>query len=122
MKKPIEYGEYKEILDIVQRTNVEDSYQDLMGKETKVLDTVNKVVKFHRDEDIKSGEFIYQDMTTTFTRFFDVWKEIIDDYTVVGNKNKSMIEIFTSGDRPIYVGISLMIVGLILFFVESSKW
>jgi len=122
MKKPIEYGEYKEILDIVQRTNVEDSYQDLMGKETKVLDTVNKVVKFHRDEDIKSGEFIYQDMTTTFTRFFDVWKEIIDDYTAVGNKNKSMIEIFTSGDRPIYVGISLMIVGLILFFVESSKW
>jgi hypothetical protein len=122
MKKPIEYGEYKEILDIVQRTNVEDSYQDLMGKETKVLDTVNKVVKFHRDEDIKSGEFIHQDMTTIFTRFFDVWKEIIDDYTAVRGTNKSMIEIFTSGDRPIYVGISLMIVGLILFFVESSKW
>lgn len=122
MKKPIEYGEYKEILDIVQRTNVEDSYQDLMGKETKVLDTVNQVVKFHRDEGIKSMEFIHQDMTTVFTRFFEVWKEIIDDYTAVEGAKKSMIDIIAIGDRPIYVGISLMILGLILFFVESSKW
>lgn len=122
MKKPIEYGEYKEILDIVQRTNVEDSYQDLMGKETKVLDTVNRVVKFYRDEDIKNIEFINHDMNTIFTRFFHVWKEIIDDYTTVSGPNKSITDIFMSDDRPIYVGISLMIIALIIFFIESSKW
>lgn len=120
MKKPIEYGEYKEILDIAQRTNVEDSYQDLMEKEKKVLDTVNKVVKYHRDENIKSEEFVNQDMTTIITRFFDVWKDIIDDYTAVDGPTKSIMEIFTHGDRPIYVGISLIIIALILFFVESS--
>lgn len=120
MKKPIEYGEYKEILDIAQRTNVEDSYQDLMKKEDKVLDTVNQVVKYHRDEDIKSQEFVHQNMKTIVARFFDVWKDIIDEWTVVGKPRRSITDIFTEGDRPIYVGISLMILALILFFIESS--
>ena len=47
MKKPIVYSEYKDILDIANRINVEDSYQDLMKKEDKVLDTVNNVVKYY---------------------------------------------------------------------------
>ena len=118
MKKPIVYGEYKEILDVVSRSNVEDSYQDLMQKEEKVLDTVNNVVKFYRDDDIRNGEFINQDISTVITRYLDVWKEILDDFT--SNKQKSFIYIISKDDRPIYIGITLIIMALFLFFIENS--
>lgn len=120
MKKQIVYGEYKDILDIVNRNNVEDSYQELMQKEGKVLDTVNNVVKYYRDEDIKNGEFINQGISTILTRFFDVWKEIIDDFTSNKKNKNSFIEIVSIDDRPIYIGITLIIIALFLFFIESS--
>lgn len=118
MKKPIVYSEYKEILDIAGRANVENSYQDLMKKEDKVLDTVNNVVKYYRDEDIKNGEFVNQGISTVITRYFDVWKEILDDFT--DTKNKSFVNIISQDDRPIYIGLTLIIVALFLFFIESS--
>lgn len=122
MKKPIEYGEYKEIINILERDNVEDSYQDLMGKEKQVLDTVNKVVKYYRDEDIKAEEFVNQGLGVIYTRFFEVWKDIIDEFTRLGSSSKYTLDIFTKHDRPIYIGISLILVALFLFFIESSKW
>lgn len=118
MKKPIVYGEYKEILDVVNRSNVEDSYQDLMQKEEKVLDTVNNVIKYYRDDDIQNGEFINQGISTIITRYFDVWKEILDDFT--SNKQKSFMNIISKDDRPIYIGITLIIMALFLFFIENS--
>ncbi len=118
MKKPIVYSEYKDILDIANRTNVEDSYQDLMKKEDKILDTVNNVVKYYRDEDIKNGEFINQGIATVITRYFDVWKEILDDFT--NKENKQFIDILSQDDRLIYIGITLIIIALFLFFIESS--
>ena len=121
MKKPIEYGEYKEIIDVLQRTNVEDNYQDLMAKEDKVLETVNTVVKYYRDEDIKDGEFINQGLGRVIVRFLDVWKEIMNDFTDVTRK-KTAYSILTEGDRLIYIGLTLIIVALFLFFVESSNW
>lgn len=120
MKKPIVYGEYKEILDIVNRNNVEDSYQELMQKEEKVLDTVNNVIKYYRDEDIRNGEFINQGINTIITRFFDVWKEIIDDFTSNKKNKKSFVEIVSIDDRPIYIGVTLIIIALFLFFIENS--
>jgi hypothetical protein len=119
MKKVIEYGEYKEILDIVNRTNVEDSYQDLMKKEEKILDTVNNVVKYYRDEDIKNGEFINQGVNTIIYRFFDVWREILDDFT--SNNKLTVTNIMTKDDRVIHIGISMIIIALFLFLIESSK-
>lgn len=120
MKKQIVYGEYKDILDIVNRNNVEDSYQELMQKEGKVLDTVNNIVKYYRDEDIKNGEFINQGISTILIRLFDVWKEIIDDFTSEKKNKKSFIEIVSINDRPIYIGITLIIIALFLFFIENS--
>ena len=120
--KPIIYSEYKEVLDIVNRNNTEQSYQDLMKKEDKVLETVNNVVKYYRDEDIKNGEFVYQNITTVIVRMMDVWKEIIEMIPLMVSGKKSVLSVISKGDRPIYLGISLIIFALILFFVECSIW
>lgn len=119
--RPIEYAEYKEVLNVLNRTNVEDSYQDLMKKEENTLKTVNNVIKYYRDKDIQDGEFIYQNINTILTRFLDVWNDILNDLVsakgVQGYKNAVFKE-----DRIIYIGISLVIIGFILFLLESSKW
>jgi hypothetical protein len=118
MKKQIVYSEYKEILDIANRTNVENTYEELMKKEEKVLDTVNNVVKHYRDTDIKNGEFINQGIYSIITRYFDVYTEILDDFTKPDGK--SFIDIVSKEDRPIYIGLTLIIIALILFFIENS--
>ena len=58
----LEYGEYKDLIDTLEQSNVEDSYQKLMGKEDKVLDTINRSIKFYRDEKQKKKEFIHLDI------------------------------------------------------------
>jgi hypothetical protein len=118
MKKPVVYSEYKDILDIASSNNVENTYEELMKKESKVLDTVNNVVKYYRDEDIKNGEFINQGIASIITRYFDVYTEIINDFT--NPKKKSLMQIVNKDDRPIYIGLTLIIIALFLFFIENS--
>lgn len=120
--KPIEYGEVKEILTITNRKNVEDSYQDLMDKETKVLETVSDVVKYYRDKDIKDGEFINQSLSIIAERFVQVWVEIINSIASASSLN-DVLKVMSMKDHPIYIGITMVIIALFLFLIESSsKW
>jgi hypothetical protein len=119
--RPIEYAEYKEVLDILKRDNVEDSYQDLLSKESEVLDTVNNVVKYYRDNDMRKGEFINQDITHIVVRLVDVWGEVITELVSVSSY-KDFIGTITKGDRPIYLGLTFILLALFLFLIESSKW
>ena len=120
--KPIEYGEVKAILDVANRKNVEDSYQDLMAKETQVLKTVNDVVRYYRDKDIKDNEFINQSISIISERFVEVWIDIINGIATASSVI-DVIKVVGKKDHPIYVGITLVIVALFLFLIESSgKW
>lgn len=119
--KPIDYASYKEVLGVVQRTNVEDSYQDLMKKESEVLNTVNNVVKYYRDQDIHESEFVNQGLSIILQRFPLVLRDILNDIVKVASY-KDFFHAVTKEDRLIFLGLSLIILALFLFFVESSKW
>jgi hypothetical protein len=119
--KPIAYSQYKEILEIAQRTDVENSYEELMKKESDVLNTVNTVVKYYRDNDIHEAEFIHQSIVHIMYRFSTVWKQVIEEATSVSSY-EDLIEIVSKNDRPIYLGISLILLALFLIFIEFSKW
>jgi hypothetical protein len=118
--KAIEYGEYKEVLDVVQRENVEDAYQDLMEKEKDVLTTVNNVVKYYRDKDISDGEFVNQSISSISERLVGVWFEIITDIASATSLY-DVITTLTKNDHPIYLGITLVVIALFLFLIESSS-
>lgn len=119
--KPIDYASYKEVLGVVQRVNVEDSYQDLMSKETEVLNTVNNVVKYYRDQDIHDSEFINQNVSLILQRFPIVLRDTLEDLVKVGSY-KDFMTVMTRDDRLIYLGMSLIVIALFLFFIQSSKW
>ena len=118
--KPIEYSEYKEVLDVLKRDDVESSYQDLMKHEKKTLDTVNNVIKYYRDAELEDSQLINQSLHTIFMRFFDVWNNILDDMMKV-KKPSDLVNVFAKSDRIIYIGIALILVALFLIFIQSSK-
>jgi hypothetical protein len=120
--KNITYSEYNEIKDILQRSNVENSYELLMKKEEKVLDTVNQVVKYYKDQDIRENEFVNQNVYTIISKLGETWKDILEDAFLVKSAS-DFYYLFIKEDRIIYIGISMVIVALFLFLIESSsKW
>jgi hypothetical protein len=120
--KPIEYGEVKEILEIANRKNVDNTYEDLMSKESKVLETVSDVVKYYRDKDIKDGEFINQSISIIMERFVEVWVEIING-VASASSIKDILRVMGDKDHPMYIGITMVVIALFLFLIESSsKW
>ncbi len=118
--RPIDYSEYKEVLDVLKRDDVENSYQDLMQHETKTLDTVNNVIKYYRDVELADGQLINQSIHTIFMRYFEVWNQILEDLVAVRNP-KDLFTTFTKGDRLIFIGITFIIISLFLILTQSSK-
>lgn len=116
----LEYSEYKDVVDILSRTNHENSYSDLMKKETKVLDTVNTVVKSYKDRQISDKELINRPVAENISRFWLDMNLMIKE--LLDLKGTSSIPtILTKGDRVIYIGLILISFSIILFFVEISK-
>ena len=115
-KKPdLEYTElkeaelnYNEVTDILAKS---DPYQELMEKESKVLNAVNSIVKSYKDNEIVDTEFVNMRLSFIANRFFVVIQEIIKDLV----DRKINIETFTKDDRVFYVGIFLIIISMVVY-------
>lgn len=116
----LEYSEYKDVLALLERSNHDNTYQDLIKKEDKVLDTVNTVAKSYKDKNIKDNQFINRSMTENMSRFWLdmnlMFKELFDIVEV-----SQIPKILTKGERVIYIGLICIAFAIILFFVEISK-
>jgi hypothetical protein len=116
----LEYSEYKDVLEILERTNHDTTYQDLVKKEGKVLDTVNAVVKSYRDQNIRNIEFVNRPVAENISRFWlDMNLMIKELFDIVDLSD--IPKIFTKGERVIYIGFLCIAIAIILFFVEISK-
>jgi hypothetical protein len=116
----LQYSEYKDVMEILKKSDHEKTYQDLMKKETKVLDTVNAVVKNYKDRTIRNDEFVERALTENISRFWMdmnlMTKELFDITDL-----KEIPKILSKGERIIYLGLCLVMLAVILFFVEISK-
>lgn len=116
----IQYSEYKSVVELLNKSNQDTVYQDLMKKEDKTLDTINKVIKYYKDNDYKNKEFINISFWEAVMRFGDVWTELYTDLSNTKNYDMSIIRIIMKDDRPIYVGITIIIIALIMLFIMIS--
>ena len=116
----LEYAEYSEVLNILNRTDHQHTYADLREKEDKILDTVNVVARSYRDYTIRNNEFVSRGIQENVSRFWLdmglLMREIIDMKDISQLKN-----IVLKGDRVIYYGCIFIFVGVIFFFLEISK-
>jgi hypothetical protein len=115
---PIEYSEYKSLIDILESTTNDNSsaYEDLMSKEKNVLSTINHVVKHINDKDINSQEFISTSIQDIFYRLFIILPDIAND--LIRTKNISeIIQSLTKDDRIIYIGVIMILISIFMFFI-----
>lgn len=126
----LEYMEYESVLNLLNETSnlygIEDNvYQELMKKESKTLDTINNVIKYYKDNDYKNKEFITMNFWEVLIRFNDIWLEIWNDISttnISGNINDTISfgSILMKNDRPIYIGILVIIISMFMWFIIIS--
>lgn len=116
----LEYSEYKSLVDILEKGDMDETYKELIKKEDKVLDTVNAVVNHYKDKKYKQRMFLHISLQELYTLFFLEWPMMIRDLS----NAKSMddyIKAFLVNNRPLYIGIMCVLVGMFLFFVQNSS-
>ncbi len=125
MKIQIEDKEqYKIILNAINDKNnpaylKKDIYKDLMKIEENVLNTLNRVDQFIHDEKDKSTlkfDMSFYDFVSLFVNnWINIYEEIFKEKQYI-----SIVEIFTKGDRKIFVGTMFIIIALVLLFTFLS--
>jgi hypothetical protein len=116
----IQYSEYQSVVDLLNKSDQDSVYQDLMKKEDKTLDTINKVIKYYKDNDYKNKQFINMNFWEVILRFGDIWTEIYNDISNTKKYDVSLLSIFLKEDRPIYIGVVLIVISIFIMFIILS--
>ena len=90
-----------------------------MGHSDKVLDTVNRTIKYYRDENTKKKEFINMSLLEIAAGFVNSWIYIIRDIISIQDSSE-FAKILTKDERIFYVGIMLVVVSILFFLIEIS--
>jgi hypothetical protein len=113
----LQYSEYKSLVEILEKSNNDGIYQELMDKEEKVLDTVNKVIQVYKDDDIrklKYKNFLDYSIHEAIFKFFNVWVEMFKE--IVAHEN--ILDVIQKEDRLIYIGMMLIILSFCFYFTS----
>lgn len=108
-----------------------DIYTDLMQKEEKVLNTIDRVVNHSKVTDLKRLSFIHQPLHVILIRLIETTRFIIEDLiNIVGQggakdpKYKSIKHAlwvtFLGEDRKLYVGVLLILIAIVITIITKS--
>jgi hypothetical protein len=117
----LEYSEYKTLIDTLEQSNHDLTYQEVMKKESKVLDTINKSIQVFNDQTQKQKQFINKPVSEIVFNFFNTWIEIIQEITTKADSITSLINILNTKDRLVYIGVSLIVLSIIFFYMEITS-
>lgn len=116
---PVQNLEYNKLVTLLKSTNTEDIYEELLKKEDKVLDTVNRVVNYSNAEEVRQTEFENMSMNELTHNMFwtlqKIGREAWDIKTI-----QDVYRVMFTGERKFYLGVVVVMVSLFLFFVIIS--
>jgi len=111
--------EYAELVKIIRGDGDLDTYSDLMNRERRVLDTVDRVVndaRLRRSEATSLPDMrLSQLVTRTMTVVVDVYRDLLRVRRLT-----DVPDVFTRRGRLLYVGILLVLVSLAVMVVQAS--
>lgn len=111
--------EYDKLVRLLNSSDTSAVYEELIQKEQRVLDTVNRVVNYSNEKQVVASEFMNMSLDSIIHALF--WNLRLVFRDVIGAKNAQDIwRTLTKDDRPIYFGILLVLLALFLFFVFIS--
>lgn len=118
--QPEDNIDYQALLLLLKKSEPKDVYEELMKKEEKVLDTVNRVVNYSNEKELKESEFLNKTVAQHVSGLFWAMKGIMSELY----RMKTIQDVkstLTKDDRMIYIGIMLLCIAFFLFFVINSS-
>ena len=113
----LEYSDYNSLVDVLEKSSADDTYQLLMNKEEKVLDTVNNVIKYYNDNEIKQGSFINMPLIYIVREFFHTWMEMGSEVISSNDVKRDIFKIVKKEGRVFYIGIMCILISLMMFII-----
>ena len=110
----------------------EDIYGELMRKEDRVIETVNRVVNHAKLLESSSLSFFHQPLHLILVHLIETFKHILDDLIILLSSSsrgrdakkssllKDAFEIFMKESRKIYVGLMLIGFAIIISLISLT--
>lgn len=113
---------YKTILDAMKTNNDylnKDIYTDLIKIEENVLNTLNRMDQFTKEENekktLKYNTSFYDFVSLFVNNWINIYDEIFKEKQYI-----SIVDIFTKGDRKIFVGAMFILIAFTLLITLLS--
>ena len=114
-------NDYKEMLALMESPsqNLGDVYTELIKKEDKVLDVLNRMTEFEVKNKKHDTLFYNATIYEAIAMFANTWKNIFVEL-FVEKRFRDVDHILLDGDRKIYFGIMMILIAFSLFFVSIT--
>lgn len=113
--------QYEELLDVLHRRGHRglDAYSALMSKETRVLETVDRVVNDARLSRSRNETFMNLSLSRAVSNLIETLHVTYDDL-VSARSWEDALSAFTKPERRVYLGLTLMIIASIVMFLRAT--
>jgi DNA polymerase elongation subunit (family B) len=111
----VQYADYNELVDILDASNIDNAYQDVMKMEKDRLKTINAVVKDYKESVADARQFANLPLGYIIFRISEVWMEI---FKAVVDDPKKGWRVAAEADRPLYIGLTLIALSLFFYLVD----
>lgn len=114
-------AEYNDLLKLLEDDEKmrKDVYQDLVNKEKDVLDIISRVAEQKERASPFLTPFSRITVAEAIARFSFTWKNIVTE--LIESRGHNFFIIMLKDDRKIYVGIMIIMLALLIFFVGVSE-
>jgi hypothetical protein len=111
--------EYSQLVNLLKKSDPKDVYEELVKKEDRVLETIDRVINYSNEKEIKSQEFTSMSLNDIIHKTFWNWRLMINDMYGISTF-QDLKKALLKDDRKIYLGILLVLVCVFLFFITIS--
>jgi hypothetical protein len=119
MKKDTEFMEYNDFNKLLQSSKPQHLYEELINKEDRLLQTLNRVVDYSNKKELESKEFLHTPVKDVGKGFMSSMLELFEGLFKV-KTTEQLMALFIDADRIIYFGILIIMISVIMFFLDIA--
>lgn len=112
--------DYKRLLLLLEKSNPTEIYEKLMQKEDRVLDIINRVVNLSNQQELNQKEFMNKSLREHVSSFYLTMKRFANDIAKA-RTFKQISNEFKKDERPMYIGVFLLLIAIFMFFIIISS-
>lgn len=119
---PPKAREYKHLMSIIDGSarNGDEVYNNLMNTESRVLDTVDRVVNDSRLQQVQRNNFLNMSLLEIAGTTAQVMRDTYLDLVKVRSA-RDFVKAFTKRNRRIYLGLVLVVVCVTLLALDATS-